>query len=138
MRGYSKEPLRALIVEDDLPLQEILTKLLQSRGFIVTAVASVAESLAHLRTERPPHCLLLDLKLPDGDGTDVLQYVRDQKIYTIVAVVTGTMNAASGSKVLDGLRPDKILRKPFGVCDVEDWLAMAVEKCEAGHFRKAV
>src|SRR2546423_14691520 len=74
MRGYSKEPLRALIVEDDLPLQEILNKLLQSRGFVVNAVVSVAESLALFRTECQRHCLLLALTLRAGTGTNVLKY----------------------------------------------------------------
>ena len=68
--------LRALIVEDDLPLQQVLALLLRSKGFVVHAVATVAEGLHQLRENLPPHCVLLDLNLSDGDGTKIFQHIR--------------------------------------------------------------
>ena len=131
------EPMRALIVEDDMALQLVLSQLLRSKGFVTRAVSTVAEGLQELRENAPPHCVLLDLSLPDGEGIRILQHIRAKGIPAKVAVVTGTANHHMLAEV-SKLDPDKILRKPFGVRDVQDWLTMAVEMKEIARIRQAI
>jgi CheY-like chemotaxis protein len=126
MLGSVSEPLRALIVEDDLPLQGVLAQFLRSRGIVVHAVATVADGLERLRKHSPPHCLLLDLHLPDGDGTKILHHIRAKDFSTKVAIVTGTADQKLLAELMK-LLPDKILKKPFGLRDVQEWLCVALD-----------
>jgi CheY-like chemotaxis protein len=72
MNGY-----RVLIVEDDAASCDALLRIMDHRGWVVTVAQTVAEAMVSL--DPPPHCILLDLMLPDGGGEDVLRKVRDQK-----------------------------------------------------------
>src|SRR5437763_16232111 len=78
-----------LIVEDDRLTREALTKLLELLGYTTCAVATVAEGVAKLDGQ---HCAILDLNLPDGLGTYILQRIRDEKRDMRVAVCTGSMD----------------------------------------------
>ena len=131
------EPLRALIVEDDLPLQELLVQLLRSRGFVTQAVDTVAAGLEQLRMHESPHCLLLDLCLPDGAGTKLLQHLRAKEMTTKVAVVTGTEDKKLLRETMR-LQPDHILKKPFGLHEIEAWLSMAVVVQKSDRIRQAI
>jgi DNA-binding response OmpR family regulator len=126
MLGSVSEPLRALIVEDDLPLQGVLAQFLRSKGIVVHAVGTVADGLERLRKHSPPHCLLLDLNLPDGDGTIILHHIRAKDLSTKVAVVTGTADQKLLGELMK-LLPDKILKKPFGVRDIQEWLCSVLD-----------
>ncbi len=62
---------RILIVEDDPVLRKHLVRLFVARGYQVTSAATHAEALAALAHSQIEN-LLLDLKLPDGDGLSLL------------------------------------------------------------------
>ncbi len=55
-----------LIADDDAAFRNRIARALELRGFIVTAVGSVAEALT--QTARPPAFAVLDLRLGDGNG----------------------------------------------------------------------
>ncbi len=65
---------RILIVEDEAPIREGLTEKLESEGFRVTAVETVAAGVAALAGG--PDLVVLDRRLPDGEGLDVLRHAR--------------------------------------------------------------
>lgn len=67
--------MRLLVVEDDLPLQKLLVKVLSANAFAVdsTAYGNHAKILA---LENPYDLILLDLILPDTDGVDVCSTLR--------------------------------------------------------------
>ena len=60
-----------LLVEDDRPLRERLARAMEARGFVVTIAEGVAEGKAHAK-EAPPAYAVVDLKLDDGNGLDVV------------------------------------------------------------------
>lgn len=62
---------RALVVEDDAALAQDLVEILGSRGFAAQAVASCAEARRQASTN-PPQVLLVDVRLPDGDGIELV------------------------------------------------------------------
>ena len=89
---------------------------LSIKGHEVTLATSVADALAALAAAPlPPDLVVLDLMLPDGDGTDVLRAVRSSAHPAVpVAVTTGVMDPQWLARV-EALRPDRILRKPIQI-----------------------
>jgi hypothetical protein len=81
---------RLLVVEDNPAEQASVTELLSHDDVDITAVGSGAEALASLRAD-PADCVVLDLKLPDMSGFEVLEQLRDDPALaeTPVVVFTG-------------------------------------------------
>ncbi len=75
-----------LIVEDDEDLAGVLRMLLSSRGLDVAHVTSVEQAVAQGRVMRP-QVVVLDLGLPDGDGSEVVARLREEGALEETAVV---------------------------------------------------
>lgn len=71
----SPPPPRVLVVEDDVPSRDMLTRRLASRGFGVSAVADGESCLVRV-AEGPPDLVLLDVNLPGMSGLDVVRRLR--------------------------------------------------------------
>ena len=86
----SADPSRALtlVIDDDESVRKTCVELLKGRGHKTLAAASVREGLT-LFAERRPAAVLLDLKLPDGTGIDVLRELQRQAPGTPVIVISG-------------------------------------------------
>ena len=82
-----------LIADDDAAFRNRIARALEQRGFIVTAVGSVAEALA--QTARPPAFAVLDLRLGDGNGLDVVSALKRQRPDARAIVLTGYGNIAT-------------------------------------------
>ncbi len=80
---------RLLLVEDDEAERMGVSELLDSTDIEITMAATGAAALTELR-ERPPDCVVLDLKLPDMSGFEVLETIRDDAALRDVPVVVFT------------------------------------------------
>lgn len=67
--------------------------------------------------------ILLDLMLPDGDGTEVLRAVREQRLSPRVAVATASTDPARLAAVQD-LSPDALLYKPVTFAELLNTLTL--------------
>lgn len=76
-----------LIVEDDAPLRDVLTRSLRAEGFAASAVATGAE-LLELALAEPPDAFVIDIGLPDADGRDVCQALRARGVHAPVLFLT--------------------------------------------------
>ena len=83
-----------LIVEDDRPLRERLARAMEARGFTVAIAESVAEGRARAK-ESPPAYAVVDLKLEDGNGLDVVETLHTIRPESRVVVLTGFGNIAT-------------------------------------------
>jgi two-component system response regulator RegA len=83
-----------LIVEDDRPLRERLARAMEARGFAVTIAESVAQGMARAK-EAPPAFAVVDLKLDDGNGLDVVEVMHRTRPEARVVVLTGFGNIAT-------------------------------------------
>ena len=83
-----------LIVEDDRPLRERLARAMEARGFTVAIAESVAEGRARAK-ESPPAYAVVDLKLEDGNGLDVVETLHSVRPDGRVVVLTGFGNIAT-------------------------------------------
>jgi len=76
------------IVDDEESVRRALSRLVRSAGFRVEVYASGADFLGAVE-ERPPHCALLDLRMPHLSGLDVLRALRQAASPVPVIVITG-------------------------------------------------
>ena len=108
--------LRAMVVEDEPHLAKVLRHVLASEGFDVRLAKDKEEILAEIRREPVPDLLLLDVVLPDIDGFEVLQNVRDHPTLRDMTVVMLTAQATRDA-VLKGLAigADGYITKPFEI-----------------------
>lgn len=77
-----------LIVEDDEVLRSRLARALEHRGFDVRTAASAAEAGQWLGAEIPEY-VVLDLKMPDGTGLDLIPRFKQADPETRIVVLTG-------------------------------------------------
>ena len=83
-----------LIVEDDTPLLNRLARALESRGFVVDTAGSVEEAGRKVRAGAPAFAVV-DMRLGDGNGLDVVEAIRTQRADSRVIVLTGYGNIAT-------------------------------------------
>jgi len=115
---------RILILEDDALLHAILVERLERSGYEVAAATTLAEARA-LAREHGPDLALLDVKLPDGEGTELLEELTGEGD---VACVMMTAHATVESAV-EALRLGAIdyLEKPFSFDRLDATLARTME-----------
>jgi len=77
-----------LVIDDDDVVRKTCVELLEARGHKTLSAATVGEGL-RLFSEHRPAAVLLDLRLPDGTGIDVLREFQRQAPGTPVVVISG-------------------------------------------------
>jgi two-component system response regulator RegA len=82
-----------LIADDDVAFRNRIARALELRGFIVTAVGSVAEALS--QTSRSPAFAVLDLRLGDRNGLELVGPLRQARSDIRILVLTGYGNIAT-------------------------------------------
>jgi len=102
---------RLLVVEDERNVGTTLVERLQREGFRVEWVKSVAEARTALQRE-PFDLALLDVGLPDGDGFQVAEIVRQQSKQTAIVFLTAYGNPEDRVRGLE-LGAEDYIVKPF-------------------------
>ncbi len=77
-----------LLVDDDAPFVNRLARAMEKRGFLPETAESVAEGRAKAEA-RPPAFAVVDLRLGDGNGLDVVEILRERRPDCRVVVLTG-------------------------------------------------
>jgi len=77
-----------LLVDDDDAFLKRLAKAMEKRGFAVETADSIATGKAAV-TARPPAYAVVDLRLGDGNGLDVVEVLRERRPDARVVVLTG-------------------------------------------------
>ncbi len=129
MKSTQSDAGRILIVEDEPALLRALEINLRARGYEVTTSAAGQEALVEA-ARRPPDAVLLDLGLPDLDGTDVIRQLRG---WSAVPVIVLSGRAGSGDKIgaLDA-GADDYVTKPFSMEELMARLRAALRR-DSGH-----
>jgi two-component system response regulator AtoC len=107
-----------LIIDDEELIQRSLRIALEGAGYAVNLASSGAAALEILRSEAPD-CMIIDLRLGDMSGLEVLEQARDQlaDAKTIVITAHGDLDSAVGALRLGAV---DFIRKPF---DLEEVIA---------------
>ena len=108
-------PRRALVVEDEPNIRELVALHLGLEGLVVTEVGAGDEAIRQVESERFD-LIVLDLMLPRVDGVTVCRAIRRQPANADVPILMLTARREESDKVL-GLESgaDDYLTKPFGV-----------------------
>ena len=83
-----------LIVDDDKPFLQRLARAMELRGFEVETAGSIAEGLARVEA-RAPAFAVVDMRLGDGNGLDVIEALRQSRPEARAVVLTGYGNIAT-------------------------------------------
>ncbi|MBZ0161124.1 MAG: ActR/PrrA/RegA family redox response regulator transcription factor [Notoacmeibacter sp.] len=83
-----------LIVEDDKPLLTRVARAMEGRGFSVETAESVEEALRKVKAATPAFAVV-DMRLGDGNGLDVVEAIRQRRADAKVVVLTGYGNIAT-------------------------------------------
>jgi two-component system response regulator RegA len=105
-----------LIVDDDRAFLVRLARAMETRGFEVEAAASVEEGLSLLR-RRPPAFAVVDMRLDDGNGIDVIAALKEVRPEARAVVLTGYGNIATAVTAVK-LGAVDYLAKPADADDV--------------------
>ena len=83
-----------LIVDDDKAFLQRLARAMERRGFVTETAESVAEARAKVEAEHPAFAVV-DMRLDDGNGLDVIEILRSRRPEARAIVLTGYGNIAT-------------------------------------------
>lgn len=101
-----------LVVEDEPDIANLLRQLLENAGYRVRLAHSLGEARARLREEMPA-AISLDLRLPDGDGMQLVQELRADERYRKLPILVVSAACEEGRLALDGVPALDWLSKPI-------------------------
>ena len=116
---------RVLLVDDDLTFRRVMSKELTRRGYGVVAVASGREALEQA-PQIKPDVALLDLRLGDMDGIEVLERLRERNPSVGVVVLTGHGTIDTAIRAIR-LGAHEYLEKPCPIAQLEVAIQKASE-----------
>ena len=115
IKNYKDKSL--LIVDDDNPFRERLARAMEKKGFVVTQAESVKKGLDSLKLTKPAFAVV-DLRLNDGNGLEVVKEIQNLNIHSRIIVLTGYGNIPTTVAAIKHGAID-YLAKPADADDVE-------------------
>ena len=108
-----------LVADDDPSIRALLKTFLEGEGFVVSEAKSGGEVLSILRAgpERKPDLLVMDVRMPEASGIDVLQKINEQSLEVPVVLMTAFSTSSIAIKSMQLGAYDYII-KPFDLEDV--------------------
>jgi two-component system KDP operon response regulator KdpE len=125
-------PIRILLVDDEVAIQRAVAPLLRSRGYDVDVVSTGTDAVSAV-ANRNPDLIVLDLGLPDLEGIEVCRRIRTESNVPIV-VLSARGGESEKVAVLD-VGADDYVTKPFGSEELLARIRVALRRLEdrAGH-----
>ncbi len=117
---------KVLIIDDEIEFASTLCQRLKLRGIAAIDVHSGTEGLVNL-VEMNPGIVILDLKMPDMSGLDVLEKIKEHDADIEVIMLTGHGSAGSGVEAKEKGAFDYIM-KPIDLIKLMDKMELAEEK----------
>jgi len=102
-----------LIVEDEPLLSRNVARYLERQHYAVMQAPTLVRGIADYH-EKPPDVVLVDHRLPDGTGIELIRYIRQRDLDTRIVMITAQGNAALAiAAKKSGV--DEYLTKPFSL-----------------------
>ena len=111
------EDASCLIVDDDQPFRTRLGRAMEKRGFVPALAEGVAEA-KRIIAESPPAFAVVDLRLEDGDGIDIVNILHERRPDARAVVLTGYGNITTAVAAVKAGAID-YLAKPADADDVQ-------------------
>jgi len=122
------ESKQILIVDDEPVWLKVLGQLLQTKGYVVKEALSGADALSTLQNYEPD-LILLDVRMPDMNGFDLLEHIkRLPRLASKPVVFVSAMDDFHARKVARELGAADYILKPIDEREVNDVLAKYLPK----------
>lgn len=112
------ENATALVIDDEPDICQLLEITLSRMGITVVSAFTLAEAKAHLKKQKFNICLT-DMRLPDGDGLDLVAYVQNHHPTLPIAIITAHGNMETAIKALK-LGAFDFISKPIDLSSLRD------------------
>ena len=122
---------RALIIDDEADILELLGMTLEQLEVTAVPAASMAEARQVLESDDPIHLCLTDMRLPDGDGLDLVDWIQQRRPEIPVAVITAHGHVEAAVTALKAGAFD-FLSKPLDLEQLRGLVGKALRLDEAG------
>lgn len=124
-RKLEKTKHGILVVDDDGDIRRVLTEILEGEGYIVDAVGTGMEATRKTE-EKFYNIALIDIKLPDMDGVELLTKIKETKPKMRKVIITGYPTLQNAVEALNK-GADAYIMKPL---DMDKMLATIKEQLE--------
>lgn len=135
------KPVRALVVDDESSLRTALFRILDRQGFQVVTANAKREAEALITTDTPFDLALIDLRLPDGDGLDLMTKLRAAHPACQVIILTGHGTIENAVKATQ-MGAYHFITKPFNMEELVSIVDKAIShktlQTENQHLRSAL
>jgi DNA-binding NtrC family response regulator len=135
------KPVRALVVDDESSLRTALFRILDRQGFQVVTANAKREAEAVITTETPYDLALIDLRLPDGDGLELMTKLRQMHPACQVIILTGHGTIENAVKATQ-MGAFHFITKPFNMEELVSIVDKAIShktlQTENQHLRTAL
>jgi FixJ family two-component response regulator len=122
--GIGDSTAYVAVVDDDRSVGIALCRLLRSAGIEAKAFESASKFLENFR-EQMPDCLVLDVQMPDMNGMELQQHLKDAAVTLPVIMITGR-DEASSYAICMAMGAAAYLRKPLDDDDLLDAINRAI------------
>src|SRR5512145_156459 len=129
-RGAGPRDHQVLVVDDEPDIRELLELTLMKMGLAVTSAASIAEAKERLKDGRFDLCLT-DMRLPDGEGLELVRHISGLRSDLPVAVITAYGSAENAVAALKAGAFDYV-SKPIGLEQLRALVKSALSLPERG------
>jgi DNA-binding response OmpR family regulator len=111
VREMGNESVRILVVDDEVPICELLAEFLALQGYDVTTATSGEDALSRFREWRP-HLVILDIRMPGMSGLEVLGRIREMDTNAGVIMLSAFGDASTIEEALQ-VGADYYMEKPM-------------------------
>lgn len=125
MRGYLmvQQERRVLVVDDEPAIRALIAKIVERAGLPVESARDGAEAIA-MMNERRYAVVVLDLMMPNVDGFELVQHIREH-VRERPAIIVISAGESSMLRRLDGSMVHSVVRKPFDIDVLADLITAA-------------
>lgn len=129
-----KNKIKVLIVDDEVEFASTLAERLELRGFQATSANCGEDAIACVLSSSP-HVVILDIQMPDLNGYEILETIKDTNPATEVILLTGYGAIKNGIYgVVQGAFD--FLMKPVSMTTLLEKIQLAWEKTQEHEFSK--
>ncbi len=121
--------MRVLVIEDDVAIGDFIGRSLREAGYVVDLARTAGEA-EHLITEQEHAAVVLDLGLPDRDGFDLMNSLRQQGVTAPVLILSARRSVDDRVRGLEQ-GGDDYMTKPFAVAELTARLRNLVKRSAA-------
>jgi len=100
-------------IDDSATMREVIRIAFRRENFKIIACADAATALAQFEQD-PPDAVITDVIMPDKDGYEVCQFVKQHPLFNLkpVILMSGVVNKTVAEKAME-VKADELIRKPF-------------------------